>query len=135
MPLAAVSKRSWTKQAVMTRTGSAHRMAASLFITWYGDSLADIPENLNGKSAAYYIANAYQKLEDIVQEKFACIIAINEQITQQKLDQYLDYFPAVWLWTLPYTNRYIGNMVAKECKKRKRVFTGPPSLIFILPNC
>lgn len=92
--------------------------------TWYGDSLADIPEKLNGKPAAFYIANAYRKLEKAVRDKFACIISINEQITQQRLDQYLDYFPAVWLWTLPYTDHYIGNMVAKQCKKRKRTFTG-----------
>ncbi|PZR26372.1 MAG: hypothetical protein DI535_14730 [Citrobacter freundii] len=95
-----------------------------LLYTWYGDSLADIPENLNGKSAAFYIANAYKKMEDVVQEKFACVISINEQITQQKLDDYLNYFPAVWLWTLPYNDHYIGNMVAKQCKKRERTFTG-----------
>lgn len=95
-----------------------------LLYTWYGDSLADIPENLNGKSRAFYIANAYKKLENVVQEKFACVISINEQITQQKLDDYLNYFPAVWLWTLPYNDHYIGNMVAKQCKKRERTFTG-----------
>lgn len=95
-----------------------------LLYTWYGDSIADIPESMNGKPAAFYIAGAFKKLEDVVQEKFACIISINEQITQQKLDQYLDYFPAVWLWTLPYTDHYIGNMVARQCKKRKRTFTG-----------
>ena len=95
-----------------------------IIYTWYGDSLADIPENLNGKSAAYYIANAYRQLGENIQEKLACIISINEQITQQKLDQYLDYFPAVWLWTLPYTRQYVGEMVARQCKKRKRVFTG-----------
>jgi len=95
-----------------------------LLYTWYGDSLADIPENLNGRSAGFYIANAYKKLETITQEKFACIISINEQITQQKLNDYLDYFPAVWLWTLPYTDHYIGNMIAKQCKTRQRTFTG-----------
>ncbi|MBO9659515.1 MAG: hypothetical protein J7527_11885, partial [Chitinophagaceae bacterium] len=65
-----------------------------ILYTWYGDSLADIPDDLNGKSAAFYIARAYNKLEKITGEKFACIISINEQISQQKLDQYLDYFPA-----------------------------------------
>ncbi|MET0463549.1 MAG: endo-1,3-alpha-glucanase family glycosylhydrolase [Chitinophagaceae bacterium] len=95
-----------------------------ILYTWYGDSLADIPEELYGKSSAYYIARAYNKLEKVTQEKFACVISINEQISQQKLDQYLDYFPAVWLWTLPYTDQYIGNLVAKQCKKRKRSFTG-----------
>jgi hypothetical protein len=95
-----------------------------IIYTWYGDNLADIPEALNDKPAQYYIANAYKKLADAVKEKFACVISINEQISKEKLNHYLDYFPAVWLWTLPYNDNYIGNMVAKECKKRKRIFTG-----------
>ncbi len=95
-----------------------------IIYTWYGDSLADIPADLKGLPAQYYIANAFTKLENAVQEKFACIISINEQISKDKLNHYLDYFPAVWLWTLPFTDHYIGNMVAAECKKRKRVFTG-----------
>lgn len=95
-----------------------------IIYTWYGDGLADIPASLNSFPAQYYIANAYKKLADAVSEKFACIISINEQISKEKLDHYLDYFPAVWLWTLPYTDNYIGNMVAAQCKKRKRTFTG-----------
>lgn len=94
-----------------------------ILYTWYGDNLADIPTG-GGRPAAYYVANAYKKLGDAVKEKFACIISINEQISKEKLNQYLDYFPAVWLWTLPYTDTFIGNMVAAECRKRKRTFTG-----------
>jgi hypothetical protein len=95
-----------------------------ILYTWYGDNLADIPATITGRPAAYYVANAYKKLGEAVKEKLACIISINEQISKEKLNQYLDYFPAVWLWTLPYTDSYIGNMVAAECKRRKRIFTG-----------
>jgi len=94
-----------------------------IIYTWYGDGLADIPAN-NDKPAAYYVANAYKKLEKAVNEKFACAISINEQISDKKLDEYLDYFPAVWLWTLPYTDTFVGGKVAARCKKRKRVFMG-----------
>jgi hypothetical protein len=91
---------------------------------WYGDGLADIPSVLNNLPTQYYVARAYKKLADSVNEEFACVVSINEQINKEKLNHYLDYFPAVWLWTLPYTHDYIGNMVAAECKQRKRVFTG-----------
>lgn len=91
---------------------------------WYGEGLADIPAGRAEGSELYYIANAYRKLGDAVGEKFACVFSINEQITKEKLGRCLDYFPAVWLWTLPYTDHYIGDMVAKECKIRKRIFTG-----------
>ncbi|HEV7783413.1 MAG TPA: endo-1,3-alpha-glucanase family glycosylhydrolase [Chitinophagaceae bacterium] len=92
--------------------------------TWYGDGLADIPGIKNELPPQYHIAKAYKKLAEAVQEEFACIISINEQISKEKLNLYLDYFPAVWLWTLPYNDNFIGNMVAAECKKRKRNFTG-----------
>lgn len=95
-----------------------------IIYTWYGDGLADIPDTTNGPPAQYYVANAYKKLASAVNEKFACVISINEQISREKLNKYLDYFPAVWLWTLPYNDAYIGNMVAAECRKRKREFTG-----------
>lgn len=95
-----------------------------ILYTWYGDGLADVPETENSLPSPYYVANAYRKLGDAVKEKFACVISINEQISKEKLNHYLDYFPAVWLWTLPYTDNFIGNMVARECKKRNRVFTG-----------
>jgi len=91
---------------------------------WYGEGLADIPEKSKEKDKQYYMAAAYKKLADAVGEKFACVVSVNEQITKEKLDHYLDYFPAIWLWTLPYTDSYIGNMVAAECKKRRRIFTG-----------
>jgi len=91
---------------------------------WNGDGLADIPADLNGFSQPYYIALAYKKLEDAVHEKFACTFLINEQISSKKLNEYLDYFPACWIWTIPYTKNYIGEMVAGTCKKRNRTFMG-----------
>ncbi|MET0393165.1 MAG: endo-1,3-alpha-glucanase family glycosylhydrolase [Chitinophagaceae bacterium] len=91
---------------------------------WYGENLADIPDGHAEGSEPSYIANAYRKLGDAVHEDLACVLSINEQISKEKLNSFLDYFPAVWLWTLPYTDHYIGNMVAAECKKRNRVFTG-----------
>ncbi|MDH7462745.1 endo-1,3-alpha-glucanase family glycosylhydrolase [Chitinophagaceae bacterium 26-R-25] len=92
---------------------------------WYGEQIADIPANLKGKPEQYYMANAFKKLGDAVNEKFACIYCINENITKQKLNRVLDYFPAVWIWTLPYKEQgYIGNLVADECKKRDRTFEG-----------
>ncbi|MHA4811144.1 hypothetical protein ACX0G9_23760 [Flavitalea flava] len=91
---------------------------------WYGDGLADIPADPKGLPQPFYIANAYKKLAASVQDKFACIFTINEQITEEKLNSYLDYFPACWIWTLPYTNDYIGYRVAAACKKRSRTFTG-----------
>ena len=91
---------------------------------WNGDGLADIPKDLNGFSQAYYIALAYKQLADAVHDKFACAFLINEQISSKKLNEYLDYFPACWIWTLPYTKNYIGEMVAATCKKRNRTFMG-----------
>ena len=91
---------------------------------WNGDGLADIPENQKGLSKPYYIARAYKKLADAVHERFACIFTINEQITSKKLNQYLDYFPATWIWTMAYTKNYIGEMVANTCAMRNRTFTG-----------
>ncbi|HEY4937113.1 MAG TPA: endo-1,3-alpha-glucanase family glycosylhydrolase [Puia sp.] len=91
---------------------------------WNGDGLADIPANLNGFSESYYIALAYKILADAVQEKFASIFLINEQISSTRLNEYLDYFPACWIWTLPYTKNYIGKMIAATCKIRNRTFTG-----------
>ena len=90
---------------------------------WYGESLADVQE-VRGLTQQFFVAEAFKKLANAVHEKFACVFSINEQISNEKLDQWLDYFPAVWLWTLPYNDHYVGNMIAEECKKRKRVFTG-----------
>lgn len=91
---------------------------------WYGEQLADIPAGNTEGNDQYFVAKAYEKLEKAVTEKFACVYSINEQISKEKLNQVLDYFPAVWIWTLPYSNNYIGEMVAQQCKKRDRIFTG-----------
>jgi len=91
---------------------------------WLGDGLADIPADKQGLPDQFYIARAYKRLADDVHERFACVYTINTIINQQKLDDILDYFPAVWIWTLPYSNDYLGNMVANECKTRSRNFTG-----------
>lgn len=95
-----------------------------IIYTWYGDGLADIPKSPDNKNETYYVAKAYKKLQELVNEKFACIISINEQIDQKKLNAYLDYFPAVWLWTLPYTDKFIGERVEETCKQRNRTYTG-----------
>ena len=91
---------------------------------WLGEPLADIPADKKGLSDQFYIARAYKRLANSVHERFACVYTINTQITKQKLDDILDYFPAVWIWTLPYSSDYLGYMVATECKKRDRTFTG-----------
>jgi hypothetical protein len=91
---------------------------------WLGDGLADIPADKKGLPDQYYIARAYKRLADAVHERFACVYTINTQITKEKLNDILDYFPAVWIWTLPYSADYLGNMVADECKVRNRSFTG-----------
>src|SRR6202012_5915564 len=91
---------------------------------WLGENLADKPDDMHGLPQQYYIAQAYKKLADAVHERFACMVTINTEISKRDLDATLDYFPAVWIWTLPYGKNYIGNMVADECKKRNRTFTG-----------
>lgn len=91
---------------------------------WYGEQLADIPVDKKGLSEPYYVARAYKQLADAVQEKFACVPTINERIGKEKLNQYLDYFPAVWMWTVSYTDDYAGKLVADECHTRNRTFMG-----------
>lgn len=91
---------------------------------WSGEGLADVPADPQGLPQAYYIARAYRRLADDVHERFACIFDINEQITRAKLNTFLDYFPACWIWTLPYQNDYIGSMIAAACRERNRTFTG-----------
>lgn len=91
---------------------------------WYGENLADIPTDTKGLPEAFYVARAYKKLEAATHEKFACVYTINEEINAQFLNGILDYFPAVWIWTLPYTDNYLGYMVAGVCKQRHRTFTG-----------
>lgn len=89
---------------------------------WSGAGLADIPAG--APSPAFCVARAFKQLADQVHERFACIYDINEQITPAKLNDFLDYFPACWIWTLPYHEGYIGNMVAATCAERHRTFTG-----------
>jgi Glycosyl hydrolase family 71 len=91
---------------------------------WLGEPLADIPADKQGLPDQFYIARAYKRLADAVHERFACVYTINTQISKSELDNVLDYFPAVWIWTLPYSAGYLGNMVAGECKIRHRTFTG-----------
>jgi len=91
---------------------------------WIAEGLADIPTDKMGLTDQYYIARAYKRLADAVHERFACVFTVNTEISKNILDSYLDYFPAVWIWTLPYGKNYIGNMIAEECKKRNRTFTG-----------
>jgi hypothetical protein len=91
---------------------------------WYGEQIADVPADQKGLPRMYYAARAYDKLEKKVNENFACVVAINHEISEKETNEYLDYFPAVWMWTLAYTDNYVGKMVAKVCKERKRTFTG-----------
>ncbi|MET0637657.1 MAG: endo-1,3-alpha-glucanase family glycosylhydrolase [Chitinophagaceae bacterium] len=95
-----------------------------ILYTWYGETLADTSNASPEQPAPLLMARAYNKLEQAVKDSFAVVLSINEFISVSKLNSYLDYFPAVWLWTLPYSTGYIGEMVWKECSKRKREFTG-----------
>jgi hypothetical protein len=91
---------------------------------WYGEQIADIPENLEGKPRTYYVARAYEKLSLAINERVAYIFSINHEISDEELAAYLDYFPATWIWTLPYTQNYVGKKVAEVCRERDRTFTG-----------
>jgi hypothetical protein len=91
---------------------------------WYGEQIADIPTDPKGLPRMFYAARAYKKLSQKVDENFACIVTINHKISDAEIGEYLDYFPAVWMWTLPYTDAYVGKKVAEACKERKRTFTG-----------
>jgi hypothetical protein len=91
---------------------------------WDGEHLADIPADKQGLPDQFYIARAYRQLSIAVHERFACVFTINKEINKPDLDNFLDYFPATWIWTLPYSDKnYIGDRVAAECKKRHRTFT------------
>jgi len=90
---------------------------------WYGEQLPNIPENAT-ESTAYYVARAWNKLSRLINEDVAYIFTINYEISDAELNDYLDYFPATWIWTLPYTDQYIGKRVAAICKERQRTFTG-----------
>ncbi len=90
---------------------------------WLGEHLADIPADKNGLPDQFYIACAYKRLADAVHERFSCVFTINKEISKKELNDFLDYFPATWIWTLPYGKNYIGNMVAEQCRLRHRTFT------------
>ncbi|RZM26494.1 MAG: hypothetical protein EOO88_16785 [Pedobacter sp.] len=90
---------------------------------WDGEGLADQPADRKGLPEAYYIARAYKRLANAVHERFACVFTINKEIPDKTLNEFLDYFPATWIWTLPYSNHYIGERIAKTCAIRKRTFT------------
>ncbi|WP_170827287.1 endo-1,3-alpha-glucanase family glycosylhydrolase [Arcticibacter eurypsychrophilus] len=91
---------------------------------WDGESLADIPSGEKRLPDQFYMARAYKRLADAVHERFACVFTINKQISKKELNYFLDYFPATWVWTLPFSGKnYIGYMIAAECKRRQRTFT------------
>jgi hypothetical protein len=90
---------------------------------WDGEHLADIPVEKQGLPDQFYIARAYKRLADAVHERFACVFTVNKEIGRKELNDFLDYFPATWIWTLPCRKDYIGNMVAPQCKLRHRTFT------------
>jgi hypothetical protein len=91
---------------------------------WYGEQLADIPKDLNGLPYQFYIARALDRLAESIHEDVAYVLGINHDISKEELNACLDYFPAVWLWTLPYTDNYVGEMVAETCSERNRTYTG-----------
>ncbi|MDA3892786.1 MAG: endo-1,3-alpha-glucanase family glycosylhydrolase [Salinivirgaceae bacterium] len=91
---------------------------------WYGEQIAEIPNDLQGLPRQFYIARALKRLSMAINENVAYVLAINYEISKDELNTYLDYVPAVWLWTLPYTDNYLGEMVATTCKERNRTFTG-----------
>lgn len=90
---------------------------------WYGEQLATIPSNLAGYPKQFYEARAYRKLANAVGEKFACVYSINENISSATLNAYLDYFPAVWMWTQAYASANLDAMVAAQCATRNRTYT------------
>ncbi|MBO9565763.1 MAG: hypothetical protein J7621_23505 [Niastella sp.] len=91
---------------------------------WYGEQLAEVPANKNELPESYYVARAYKRLGEAVKENFALVRTINERIDKQKANEYMDYFPAVWMWTVSYTSDYAGRLVADVCRQRNRTFMG-----------
>ncbi|MDB5130510.1 MAG: hypothetical protein JWR02_259 [Mucilaginibacter sp.] len=91
---------------------------------WDGEGLADVPADKHGLTQQFYIARAYKRLANAVHEHFACVFTINKEISVKDLNNFLDYFPATWIWTLPYSDKdYLGNMVSEQCRLRHRTFT------------
>ena len=91
---------------------------------WYGEQLATIPTNLAGYPPQFYVARAYRKLANAVNEKFACVYSINDNISNAMLNINLDYFPAVWMWTQSYIFTNLDARVASQCATRNRSYTG-----------
>jgi hypothetical protein len=90
---------------------------------WYGEQIADIPtDNMQGRPAAFYVADAYRKLANACGERFACLYSINAPTDKSELDDLLDYFPGLWLWTEAYEHKGEEDLVANFCKKRKRAY-------------
>lgn len=91
---------------------------------WDGEGLADMPAGKQDLPREFYIARAYKRLANAVHERFACVFTINKDISVKELNSFLDYFPATWLWTLPYGGKdYLGNRVVEQCRLRHRTFT------------
>ncbi|MBI3882936.1 MAG: hypothetical protein HY305_01615 [Sphingobacteriales bacterium] len=94
---------------------------------WYGEQIIG-PDSwkgqIDGYATPFWVAQAYRKIANNVGEKFACMFSTNEKITPSSLDNYLDYFPAVWMWTNSYTFAGLDVKMNEACKKRKRTFMG-----------
>ena len=91
---------------------------------WYGEQIADIPwENMEGKTPAYFAAEAYKRLANAVGDRFACMYSINEKMPKSTLNNILDYFPSIWMWTQAYASDGYDETVASVCKKRGRQYT------------
>jgi len=93
-----------------------------LLYMWYGEQIADVPADTHGRPSYYYVADAYKRLANACSDKFACLYAINADIDKSSLDDLLDYFPGVWLWTEAYEHKGEDAMIAAYCKKRKRTY-------------
>ncbi len=91
---------------------------------WYGEQLADVPLNDKSLPKQYYYARAFKKLGKEIDDKLACIPSLNERLSIEELDSWLDYFPSLWVWTLPYKSDYFGKLVSSQCKIRSRNFAG-----------
>jgi len=78
---------------------------------WYGEGLADIPDELNGYPAQYYAASAYAAEAG---GKSTFPPQSKKPHYCRKLNRYLDGFPLYGYGRALYTDNYIGKMVAAE---------------------
>ena len=91
---------------------------------WYGEQIADIQwDNMGGHSAPFFAARAYRKLANAVGERFACMYCVNDKLSTSDIQNILDYFPSVWMWTTPYTFDGYAEKCAAISKKRGRTYT------------